>query len=103
MTNNYREVFLVNGTICEIVSQYEAADEELEGRFSVRYAGNRIGGTNDLNEARKMLHVYLTSQLAAEVDGYQRELDRAQRALGALGGDVFNLGRFSNWRENENG
>jgi hypothetical protein len=68
--------------------------EKVEDKFMVRHSGCSIGSWATIEEARKMLHTYAQNQQRAEIGSGERMMANAQTALGLLGIDPFNLGRF---------
>jgi hypothetical protein len=95
---DYAEAYQINGHSYGIEDYKKPGDHFMPDRphkrFALWHGGCGIGGSEDLDEARKLLYEHALSQVRAEYHGHQERMAAANRAMEKLGNDPFNLGRF---------
>ena len=98
MSVTYREQFCV-GTSTFGIEDYEQRGDHFfpdlpHKRFHLWRNGCGIGQADTIDEARKIIHIYVVSHFRAARAGHRERMQEAERILGSLGDDPFNLGRF---------
>lgn len=99
MSVTYAETYIIGGQTYGIEDYTQPGDHFFPGndhkRFRLWRSGCGIGQTDDLDEARRLLHGYALSEARAAYHGHQERMISAEKTMAKLGDDPFNLGKFS--------